>query len=1562
MHNEFAKDSNTLQAMNDDSAQGKCIHAILIEKDVCISELWLPETVEGKYTFQIAEEYISIIADGTRWKACIANGGFFALNDPANPNVPIKKSELLLYSNSLYVAYIGKRIFSLYLEDASNISKMFHPYYLEKNRDIFIGREPACDIQYRNRFVSREHAILKYVGDKLIITDRNSANGVYVNGKRVQTAELHLSDIVHILGLCIIVGAGFIAVNKADKCGIMSQRVIPLQKKNNISYLPQTGTKLDFYDRKPRKKYKLEGKEIEIELPPNALPKTKIPLALRLGSNAIMGGTAIMSGNYLGAVSSMVLPALTQGLTEKDRKEYEEKRVERYREYLKTIENEIASEIRFEESFLKDIFPGLHDTLGFVTNRTRLWERRKTDEDFLTVRLGTGTIPMVAEKKYPAKKFEMEPDFLEQEMYALAERPSMLHNVPVTISLRDNWILGLVGPQTQTLQMVIKLISYIAITHAYDDVKMVILAPESMKEDLSFTKSLRHFWDNERTVRFIATSSSDVQVITKYLREKEVQENSADATLPKNNKKRLSYIVFALDKNLFEQSEVFKELLQDSNYRNFSFVPAFENVPKECIKLIDLRKGNILVDLNDPDEADLPITVDQYDPYFLKRSMKSLSKINLDLDLSQAYSLPSMISFLEMYGVGRVEHLNPFSRWERNNPVKSLAVPIGVGTDGKLFTLDLHEKYQGPHGLVAGMTGSGKSEFIITYILSLAVNFSPDEVAFVLIDYKGGGLADAFVDPKRGIHLPHVVATITNLDGAAIQRSLTSIQSELKRRQEMFKRAKSETGEGTMDIYDYQRLYRNKRVSEPMPHLFLISDEFAELKTQQPEFMDALISAARIGRSLGVHLILATQKPSGVVNDQIWSNTKFRACLKVQDKSDSMEMLKRPEAAELKHTGRFYLQVGYNEYFALGQSAWCGAGYVPQDKIVKEKDNSVDFIDTAGQVILKAKEKKVREKAVSKQIVAIVQYLSDLAKRANIVPKSLWCDPLPAKLEYHDLANEIGDLPQQGVSSLIGLVDDPEHQKQFPMMLDLMSFHHMALCGMAGSGKSIFLKTMLYSLVMKYTPDDVNFYILDLSGGILSVFRNTPHCGAYLTKENEADFDRMLTLIQEIVDERRKLFVEAEVYSFDDYIKLHKLPVVLVMMDGWTNINDFAKGQQYSLYISKDMRDAANYGIRFIFSANHLSEFSARVNQEIDYKIALQAKDKFDYNDILSVRDAHLPPVLPGRGMCAMDGKSFEYQVAVPHCDLDLQRQAVLLKQELKARTEELENYNHAKSLAVMDDELEYADFCKAIPLDRIPLGFSMDTMKEIAMPLQQLFTMGMYFGNPLGVKPVLFNFLSACCRERGDVIIIRRSSGTIFDKHTVEHINALFGDHCIVHDSSSDVVIKIFNLLLDEFIPKFRVPFRNEYCERFGIPETDKGRTIKAAKYIRSKTNPLFILFESFADLVAADEQRVFAEVFSKLKGFNIYFAAGFYPEDESLAMDPIFRSFNKEDFSLFFGGQFQKQWLTSFPTEYRRMEKVNPNYNRFIMKYRNEYYKMVMPCGTLLDGNADPDDAEII
>lgn len=351
---------------------------------------------------------------------------------------------------------------------------------------------------------------------------------------------------------------------------------------------------------------------------------------------------------------------------------------------------------------------------------------------------------------------------------------------------------------------------------------------------------------------------------------------------------------------------------------------------------------------------------------------------NIPIEIAKENSnLPTMISFLEMYDVGKVEQLNITNRWKNNDPTKSLQAPIGVDKNRELFKLDLHEKFYGPHGLIAGMTGSGKSEFIITYILSMAINYSPDEVSFILIDYKGGGLAGAFQNKETGMKLPHLAGSITNLDTVEMNRALSSIQSELRRRQRIFNDARDALNESTIDIYKYQRLFREGLVQEPVTHLFIISDEFAELKSQQPEFMDQLISTARIGRSLGVHLILATQKPAGVVDDQIWSNSKFRVCLKVQDKSDSMDMIKCPDAASLKETGRFYLQVGYNELFALGQSAWTGAKYYPTEKRKKKIDETINIVDNVGNVVksLDTIKKDLDVKPQGEEITNIIKYL-----------------------------------------------------------------------------------------------------------------------------------------------------------------------------------------------------------------------------------------------------------------------------------------------------------------------------------------------------------------------------------------------------------------------------------------------------------------------------------------------------------------------------------------------------------------------------------------------------------
>ncbi|MCC8072611.1 MAG: type VII secretion protein EssC, partial [Clostridiales bacterium] len=1438
------------------------------------------------------------------------------------------------------------------------------PATYEERTEYPTGSSPQCNIVYSNFAVSREHAKLHWNGNSWSIIDLNSTNGTYVNGKRINSFNLTIGDVIFIVGLYFIVGNGYIAINNCNnRVSFSVPKIRRIISDSDIVYAPKIqNVSYSLYDRTPRQIKAINTEPIEIETPPMSLRGNNIPLLLRLGSPVLMGGRALMNGNILMAISSMVLPTLTQGLTEKERKEYEQKRVDGYRKYLVYIGDEINKEKLSEEELLNFNYPPLDNVLQLVINKKRLWDRRKSDSDFLKIRLGYGEYPMIVEKEYPKKRFQIETDMLEDEMYALAETPTILNNVPVMLSFVEDFILGINGKHNLLLQMVRNMILQVSAAHSYDEVKIVILVDPEQADYFHFLRYLPHNWNNEKSIRFFITSHADVQQFTAYLNKEREEANSSSQKY--DISEGISYVVFALSKNLFNHSEILKSTLKNTKYSGISIIAAFDVLPKECGKIIKLDNQCKIIDYLKPESEEQVFILDSAGNTIIENSVRKMTETKLRID-DESYKLPSMVTFLEMFNAGKVEHINPLERWENNNAVKSLAAPVGIGTDGKTFMLDLHEKFHGPHGLVAGMTGSGKSEFLITYILSMAVNYSPDEVAFVLIDYKGGGLADAFEDEKRGIHLPHLVGTITNLDGASINRSLMSIKSELKRRQAVFKDAKSKTDEGTMDIYDYQKLYRNKRVSEPMPHLIIISDEFAEMKTQQPEFMNELISTARIGRSLGVHLILATQKPAGVVNDQIRSNTKFQVCLRVQDRSDSMDMIKRPDAAELKNTGRFYMQVGYNEFFAQGQSAWCGAEYTPQEDVVSVKDNSVQFVDNVGQNILKIEPEVKVKKTGTKQIVAIVKYLSDLAKREGLEARSLWSAPLPTKLDYDEFMSAYKNQSDKYMKLLLGFVDDPERQNQFPLVIDFMKIHHMFVCGIVASGKTTFIKTMLLEFVEKYSPDDFNYYILDLSSGALNMFAKLPHCGAYLTENNETDFRRLFNLIKDIISERKKLFSDAGVTNYNSYCDIAKIPMIMFIIDGFVNIKNFAAGNDISITLHEILKEAANCGIKFVITANHPNEVTLKSRDELDFRISLTAKDRYEYNDIMNVRCTVVPPVNPGRGLCLVDERLLEYQVAMPYSELDEQNRNNALRKRLEDAAKKYDNSKKAKSLPMVDKGQKYSELCKGYDKNILPLGYLISEMRPIAMPFHQLYSLSIYLGNPQGVKSIVDNLIELGRHNDMDLVIVRKKSDSVFDIGYETEIRSDYLGNITLLNSNEDDLSVLSNLLFNEI--KSRNVYRDEYCVQNGIPETDNTRLKQAKKYIRSKTKPLLVILESFGDVCRVkkteDLEIELRTYLTRTNGYNIYFAACFYPnEDGALASNQLMKNFNKEEYYMLFGGQYSRQSIFDVPMELKRVDKINPNYDKYMLKYRGEWYPMYMPCGEIGASSDNPDDMSII
>lgn len=1239
----------------------------------------LPDKIKGQYWLNDEDEHgrirnlISIEAVSGEW--VLKSNKLVKILDSDNHIV----ERTVLVPSGFFNLKIGnstERVI-LFAEPVDVSRKVFHKYVATGSVTLTIGRGAENSVCFKNRFVSGKHATLSFDGATWSIADEESTNGTYVNGFRVEKQNLSAGDYIYIMGLKIVIGHNFLAMNNPDDMlSVNVKRLVDYHAQQveagQKDFAEEESVEKQYFFRSPRFYREIEEAVITIDPPPQVQKQESVPLALMLGPSLTMAftsvSTALLSvnnvlsngGDITQALPTMLMavsmllgtvlwPILTKKYEKKQRIISEQKRQQKYLAYLDEIRDEIRRQCKIQSDILQDNLISLKECEErIIQKKSNLWERVIGQSDFLRLRVGTGNVPMQAMVKVQEKKFTMDEDNLQDAMLSLGAEQKVLNNVPISISLVEDKFTGIVGKRKGAINLLKALILQMISLHSYDELKIMLVADRSEEAEWNFVKWIPHFWSTDKTIRFFATMADEVKEISAYL-EKNV------LTRPDNDHQTYAeyspyYVIVCSNKELFDKCEAAVQLLKYKNNCGFSILmygAELRDLPKETGSIVMVGDTECRIfDKADTTGQHVKFIRDSFNGATLHMLSESIANIELDMGENR-YSLPNMVTFLEMFGVGKIEHLNSLTRWKENNPTISLQTPIGVGTMGDTFLLDLHEKYHGPHGLVAGMTGSGKSEFIITYILSLAVNYHPDEVAFILIDYKGGGLTGAFEDQERGIKLPHVAGTITNLDGAAVKRALTSIQSELRRRQAVFNEARRISNEGTMDIYKYQQLYRDGIVTEPIPHLFIISDEFAELKTQQPEFMEQLISAARIGRSLGVHLILATQKPNGVVDDQIWSNSKFRICLKVQEKADSQDMIKCPDAAELSQTGRFYLQVGFNELFALGQSAWCGAPYKPVDAIEKTTDTSVAVIDNIGRVVMRVKpeQKQIETGRKIKQIVAIVQYLSELAGEENISVRPLWLEPIPAFIYVDALEEKYGVKCGGNVlCPVAGEYDDPFNQKQGVLQIPLSQEGNCLVYGAVGNGKTTFLTAVCYALIKNHTASEVNIYILDFGSETLKVFEKAPQVGDVVLSADEEKIINLLKMLDREIITRKNLFSEYG-GDYQSYCKSSgkKLPNIVVLLNNYSGFAEQYEDWQDLLTLL--IRDGVKYGIYFVVTANAVNAVRYKTSQNFKQVLTMQLNDASDYSTIVGKTEGIIPSRYKGRGLVNL-GRVYEFQTA----------------------------------------------------------------------------------------------------------------------------------------------------------------------------------------------------------------------------------------------------------------------------------------------------------------------------
>ena len=715
------------------------------------------------------------------------------------------------------------------------------------------------------------------------------------------------------------------------------------------------------------------------------------------------------------------------------------------------------------------------------------------------------------------------------------------------------------------------------------------------------------------------------------------------------------------------------------------------------VEILDSQKGRIVLDEKQYVSEDMNLYhVGSSDLEWIARDLSVLHH-----EQGIVSQIPESITFYDMYKIHSARELHAEERWRKNQSHKSLAVPLGVRGNDEYVYLNLHEKAHGPHGLVAGTTGSGKSEIIQSYILSLAVNFHPYEVGFLLIDYKGGGMAGLFKN------LPHLLGTITNLDGTESLRAMASIKSELLRRQKIF------SEHGVNHINGYNKLFKNGEASIPIPHLFLISDEFAELKKEQPEFMAELISTARIGRSLGVHLILATQKPSGVVDDQIWSNSKFKLALKVQDESDSREILKTPDAAFITQAGRAYLQVGNNEIYELFQSAWSGAT-VAEDGKEEKTDRRVYLVNELGQGELLNEDLDAVEDGKDKketQLDAIVDYINKTfeSQHCERVPKP-WLPSLPYNMPSP--VQNITSGEQLCLTVPLGMVDIPDQQAQEEYLLDLEADGNFGYFAASGYGKSMVLANCILSLARRNRVSAMNFYIFDFGNSALIPLKSLAHTADYFTYDDEEKRNKFFKLIHGEIKQRKQLMARRAAQNFHVYNQIAEEPLkaLVIVVDNMDILKEIGIDEEEEF--TRIARDGGSLGIYLIFSA--LSENGIRYGtmNNIKGKIAGYMYDQSDITNLVG-RGAYKLPDKKGRAMVKYKGVNImQMYTAVPFVD------EIQYMQELKevvAQINEAYPGEHAPKIPILPELFRYeqvTEYEVAASKPDILLGLNVEEVK----------------------------------------------------------------------------------------------------------------------------------------------------------------------------------------------------------------------------------------------------------
>lgn len=1312
---------------------------------------------------------------------------------------------------------------------------------------ISIGTNPSNQLVLSGPYMNNDNIVLHKKNNEYELKIISTKYGVSHNGNLVADQALIRNG-----DFFAVANYGFFYKNGC----LYTQQNLPIGE-NGLTHTDSTRRgNYPKFNRNTRVLTKINDEKIEILDPPPIPKKPKNDLIGRLLPSLSMvlisvvmasgargeGGGAFVLFSLVSSVVGIITGVRGVRNAKKDYKKEKKDRVKKYTNYIDRKKNEIDQARQEEKDILCDKYISERQEIGRLKNFSHdLFDRCREDEDFLEVRLGIGK--REAERKIEYKKqehLEVE-DELQNIPKELHDQYKYISETPIVCGLNKVNAVGIIGKKTERFEIMKGMILDICARQYHADVKMFFVAEKQEADKITWLRMLPHVQNDILGIHNIVCDDSSRTVIFEYLYK--------ELSLREESKKNSPHIVVFLYDEYGFKSHPLSRFVENAKEIGVTFVffgDTRADISLGCEYLIqssEAGKGT-LIDTKDS-KKEKEFTYNLISDSDMHAMVQLLAPVYTE-EISLEGSLTKNISLFELLHILAVEDVNLAQRWNAAKVYQSMAAPIGVAKSGMIL-LDLHDKAHGPHGLVAGTTGSGKSELLQTYILSMAALYHPYEVGFVIIDFKGGGMANQFKD------LPHMMGRITNIDGKEINRSLRSIKAELNKRQRLFAEA------GVNHIDNYIIKVRKGEVKIPLPHLILIVDEFAELKAEQPDFMKELISAARIGRSLGVHLILATQKPSGQVDEQIWSNSRFKLCLKVQSPQDSNEVLKSPLAAEIKEPGRAYLQVGNNEMFELFQSAYSGAPERTEDSNLKEF--TIYEITSSGKRLPVYVQKKKKEQNVKTQLDAMVQYMASFCQKNQLKKLPEICLPSLEECVEFPVQKASSDRSSHIVAE-IGIYDDPDNQLQDVYSVDLTN-QNMMIIGSAQSGKTNLLQTLIRSVTTKYTPQDVNIYIIDFASMYLKNFETLNHVGGVVTASEDEKLKNLFKLLYKEIAFRKEKILSLGVSSFSAYKEagFNDLPQIIVMVDNLTTLKElYFQDNDELLNIC---RDGLAVGVSVVIANAQMSGIGYRYLSNFACRVALFNNDSSEYSSLFDycherINDIH------GRCLVEVDKVHLECQTFLSFTGEKEYERVSQMKEYIEA-VNQLANGKRAKAIPVIPNVLTMqqvsADYANEMRNYDVVAGLDFASVMPFNLELNGIGAIALSGRKGMGIHNFmryLVRILEQRYSDKTEVYIIDGFTRKLADVEKCKNVK----EYEVLPAKSVDILCGIEKILQERY-------------EKIAIGESN---LLDEAKMIMVIINNAAALEEITNNLEA---QTAYNNIVGKYKNMNACIVVGDYPNE---------------------------------------------------------------------------------